>query len=119
MSDTNATYNLYFENSASGVMKRSGMVVDLQGQELKQALMKVSLQPKATFTLIQAYCYFCYFVVLFDEGKSPIKGYILSKHTAISVILWSCLMKVSLQSKATFYPSILRFLLFYGLVWWR
>ncbi|CAL1527449.1 unnamed protein product [Lymnaea stagnalis] len=43
MQDVNSTYNLFFENSPSGVMKRSGMVVNLLGKTIKQAVMKFGI----------------------------------------------------------------------------
>uniref|UniRef100_A0A2C9LD41 Vitellogenin domain-containing protein n=1 Tax=Biomphalaria glabrata TaxID=6526 RepID=A0A2C9LD41_BIOGL len=43
LKDLDATYNLYFENSKSGVMKRSGMVVSLLGKTIKQPFMKFGI----------------------------------------------------------------------------
>ncbi|KAH9495032.1 hypothetical protein Btru_018637 [Bulinus truncatus] len=43
MKDLNATYSLYFENTKSGVMKRSGMVVSLLGKTIKQPFMKFGI----------------------------------------------------------------------------
>lgn len=54
MKEINATYNLYFENSASGVMKRSGMVVNLQGQNMKQPLMKFGIYADGLESLVGA-----------------------------------------------------------------
>ncbi|GFS09183.1 microsomal triglyceride transfer protein large subunit [Elysia marginata] len=54
MTDTNATYNLFFENSASGVMKRSGMIVNLQGQNMKQPLMKFGIYADGLESLVGA-----------------------------------------------------------------
>ena len=42
MKDVNTTYNLYFENAPSGVMKQSGMVINLLGKTIKQPVMKVN-----------------------------------------------------------------------------
>ncbi|GFO23516.1 microsomal triglyceride transfer protein large subunit [Plakobranchus ocellatus] len=52
MRDLNATYNLYFENSQSGVMKRSGMIVDLQGNNMKQPLMKFGIYADGLESLV-------------------------------------------------------------------
>jgi len=39
--DVNATYSMYIENSNAGIMKKSGMDVNLLGKLLKQPFMKV------------------------------------------------------------------------------
>lgn len=41
MKGVTASYDLYNENSNSGVMKQSGMIVNLQGKNLRQPFMKV------------------------------------------------------------------------------
>ncbi|CAG5131398.1 unnamed protein product, partial [Candidula unifasciata] len=52
MKDLNATYSLYFENTPSGVMKRSGMSVDLQGKTIKQPLIKFGIYADGLESLV-------------------------------------------------------------------
>ncbi|BFZ02912.1 hypothetical protein BsWGS_05951 [Bradybaena similaris] len=52
MRDLNATYSLYFENTPSGVMKRSGMIVSLQGKTIKQPLLKFGIYADGLESLI-------------------------------------------------------------------
>lgn len=52
MKDMNSTYNLYFENSPSGVMKRSGMMIDLVGKTFKQSFMKFGIYADGLESLV-------------------------------------------------------------------
>ncbi|XP_005091025.1 microsomal triglyceride transfer protein large subunit [Aplysia californica] len=52
MKDVNSTYNLFFENSPSGVMKRSGMIVNLVGKTIKQPFMKFGIYADGLESLV-------------------------------------------------------------------
>uniref|UniRef100_A0A0B6ZQ93 MTP large subunit lipid-binding domain-containing protein n=1 Tax=Arion vulgaris TaxID=1028688 RepID=A0A0B6ZQ93_9EUPU len=52
MKDLNGTYSLYFENTPSGVMKQSGMIVSLQGKTIQQPIMKFGIYADGLESLI-------------------------------------------------------------------
>ncbi|XP_076459875.1 microsomal triglyceride transfer protein large subunit-like isoform X2 [Babylonia areolata] len=51
-SDINATYSMYIENSNSGIMKKSGMDVNLLGKLLKQPFMKFGIFAEGLESLV-------------------------------------------------------------------